>query len=380
MDNSAEKIRALEAQVENLKAQLASATGPKREKIATMSSEVKDTNPYSRLMALKRMGIVNNYEDIRNKTVAIVGVGGVGSVTAEMLTRCGIGKLILFDYDKVEMANMNRLFFQPHQSGQSKVDAAVQTLREINPDVKIEGFNYNITHVDNFDHFLGQIKGGSRNGGPVELVLSCVDNFEARMTINQACNELAQVWIESGVAENAVSGHIQLIIPGELACFACAPPLVTAQGIDEKTLKKEGVCAASLPTTMGIIAGLLVQNSLKYLLEFGDVAYCLGYGALKDFFNNQILRPNPCCNDSFCRKRQAELQDGTRESVLERLKKEEIVEEDVEIENPFGIEIDDLDDDDDVETINTVETPTSMPAVEKTEASLDDLMNQLDNL
>ena len=50
-------------------------------------------------------------------------------VTAEMLTRCGIGKLILFDYDKVEMANMNRLFFQPHQSGQSKVDAAVQTLR-----------------------------------------------------------------------------------------------------------------------------------------------------------------------------------------------------------------------------------------------------------
>ena len=45
-----------------------------------------------------------------------------------MLTRCGIGKLILFDYDKVEMANMNRLFFQPHQSGQSKVAAAAQTL------------------------------------------------------------------------------------------------------------------------------------------------------------------------------------------------------------------------------------------------------------
>jgi tRNA A37 threonylcarbamoyladenosine dehydratase len=35
--------------------------------------------------------------------------------------RCGIGKLLLFDYDKVEMANMNRLFFQPHQAGMSKV-------------------------------------------------------------------------------------------------------------------------------------------------------------------------------------------------------------------------------------------------------------------
>ena len=66
-----------------------------------MSSEVVDSNPYSRLMALQRMGIVRNYQAIREKTVAIVGVGGVGSVAAEMLTRCGIGRLLLYDYDKV---------------------------------------------------------------------------------------------------------------------------------------------------------------------------------------------------------------------------------------------------------------------------------------
>lgn len=108
------------------------------------------------------------------------------------------------------------------------------------------------------------------------------------------------------MSENAVSGHIQLVKPGQTACFAvcmlclfmylclliclfcllsvylylsvclfnsflcylsvskqCAPPLVVASGIDEKTLKREGVCAASLPTTMGVIAGLLVQNTLK---------------------------------------------------------------------------------------------------------------------
>ena len=41
--------------------------------------------------------------------------------TKQTFCRCGIGKLILFDYDKVEMANMNRLFFQPHQAGLSKV-------------------------------------------------------------------------------------------------------------------------------------------------------------------------------------------------------------------------------------------------------------------
>lgn len=46
-------------------------------------------------MALKRMGVVDNYEDIRKKCVAVVGVGGVGSVTAEMLTRCGIKKVFI---------------------------------------------------------------------------------------------------------------------------------------------------------------------------------------------------------------------------------------------------------------------------------------------
>ena len=43
------------------------------------------------------MGVVPNYESIRHKSVIIVGVGGVGSVASEMLVRCGVGKLIIFD-------------------------------------------------------------------------------------------------------------------------------------------------------------------------------------------------------------------------------------------------------------------------------------------
>ena len=214
-------------------------------------------------------------------------MGGIGSVAAEMLTRCGIGKLVLFDYDTVEIANMNRLFFRPEQAGMKKTEAAKQTLQSINPDVEIETHNYNITHVQNFEHFLAQITSAGKTQKQVDLVLGCVDNFEARVSINQvtssnskkhtdekkkkfvnkffeqACLESNIAWMESGVSENAVSGHIQHIVPGETACFQCAPPLIVASGIDEKTLKREGVCAASLPTTMGITAGLLVQNALK---------------------------------------------------------------------------------------------------------------------
>ncbi|CAK5113911.1 unnamed protein product [Meloidogyne enterolobii] len=190
-----------------------------RPKIVEMSAEVVDSNPYSRLMALKRMGIVDNYERIRQKTVVVVGIGGVGSV---------------FDYDRVELANMNRLFYQPHQSGLSKVEAARDTLMHINPDVEFEVHNMNITTVANFDIFCQRIREGGLTKKSVDILLCCVDNFEARIA---ACNEIGQIWIESGVSENAVSGHIQFMEPGKSACFVCLPPLIVASNIDEKILK-----------------------------------------------------------------------------------------------------------------------------------------------
>ena len=88
-----------------------------------MSGEVVDSNPYSRLMALQRMGIVKDYERIREQTIAIVGIGGVGSVAAEMLTRCGVGRLLMYDYDKVNtgltatlhiLTPMNTTFWSQH--------------------------------------------------------------------------------------------------------------------------------------------------------------------------------------------------------------------------------------------------------------------------
>jgi len=352
--SSADEVAQLRARVAELERKLAAAeaakpaaasaaastaAAPARQKIAQMSGVVVDSNPYSRLMALKSMGVVKDYERIRNVSVAIIGCGGVGSVAAEMLTRCGVGKLLLWDLDKVEQANMNRLFFRPEQAGMSKVAAARQTLENINPDVAFECYDYDITLSGNYDHLLDRFARGGLDGKPLDLVLACVDNYEARMSINQACNELDQPWMESGVSEDACSGHIQFALPGRTACFECTPPLIVTSGISEKTLKREGVCAASLPTTMGLVAAILVQNVLKYTLSFGRVGYYLGYNALSDFFPTWPMKPNPACTSALCRQRQQQHAGWTppeEQADTDESKRGPVVHED----NEWGITVD----------------------------------------
>ena len=222
------------------------------EKYSEQKTEVKNDNPYSRLYALQKMGVVDDYQAFSKMTVIIVWVGGVGSVVSEMLTRCGIGKLILYDYDIVEIANMNRLFYTPDQIGLSKVTAAQKTLVRINPNIVIDAQNINVTLSENHNLFQEKILKGGLDGKRVNLVLSCVDNYAARISINGFCNELDQIWIESGVSEDALSCHTQIIVPGETACFSCIPPLAFVEN-NESSIKREGVCAASLSTTMVIL-------------------------------------------------------------------------------------------------------------------------------
>ncbi|EAN84694.1 NAD/FAD dependent dehydrogenase, putative, partial [Trypanosoma cruzi] len=135
-------------------------------------------------------------------------------------------------------------------------------------------------------------------------LLCCVDNFQARLTVNYACLLHNIPWMESGVAENAVSGHIQLLLPGVTPCYECCPPLVVATGMPEA--KREGVCAASLPTTMGIVAGFMAQNTLKYLLNFGTVSEYVGYDAMRDHFPSITIKANPECRNETCVQRQQE--------------------------------------------------------------------------
>ena len=88
-------------------------------------------------------------EDVQKKfsaaTVAVCGLGGLGSHIAISLARAGIGKLILIDFDRVDITNLHRQQYKVNQIGMDKTDALSENLREIAPYIDIERHTVRMT-------------------------------------------------------------------------------------------------------------------------------------------------------------------------------------------------------------------------------------------
>lgn len=100
----------------------------------------------------------DNLRKIADKTVLIVGLGGVGGYTATSLVRSGIKKLIIIDNDIVNLSNLNRQIIATHSTiGMKKTDALEKMLLDINSDVEIEKYDLFLTQDNIIDIFSNQI-------------------------------------------------------------------------------------------------------------------------------------------------------------------------------------------------------------------------------
>jgi len=86
-------------------------------------------------------------------TVAICGLGGLGSNIAISLARAGIGKLILIDFDRVDITNLHRQQYKVNQIGKYKTDALSENLKEIAPYIELETHTESVTE-ENDAHLL----------------------------------------------------------------------------------------------------------------------------------------------------------------------------------------------------------------------------------
>ena len=122
------------------------------------------------------------FKRFSSAAVAVCGLGGLGSNIAVALARAGVGKLLLIDFDHVDITNLHRQQYKADQIGRCKTDALAENILEIAPYTKVETVMARITE-DNFADLASSMTddpGSAENGGLYENIYpgQMVANFE----------------------------------------------------------------------------------------------------------------------------------------------------------------------------------------------------------
>ena len=134
-------------------------------------------------------------------TVAICGLGGLGSNIAISLARAGVGKLILIDFDKVDITNLHRQQYKAKQIGLNKTDALFENLREIAPYVELETYTERIKE----ENAAGMLQGA-------DIICEAFDSAECKaMLVNLVLETMPDKYIivASGMAGMGSANTIQ---------------------------------------------------------------------------------------------------------------------------------------------------------------------------
>lgn len=184
--------------------------------------------------------------------VAIIGIGALGSMTAQILARSGIGSITLFDPDRVELHNLHRQFLFTEEDvklRRYKATAAEEHLRAGNSAVELIAFTESLT-PQNALKVLADI----------DVIIDGTDNFETRFLINEIAVFREIPWIHGGVL--AHDGLSMFIYPGKTACYSCYLPHCPERK-NVSTTADVGV----LNTAVIMVASTQATLLYKYLLE-----------------------------------------------------------------------------------------------------------------
>ncbi|MFW9924782.1 MAG: ThiF family adenylyltransferase [Candidatus Thorarchaeota archaeon] len=162
---------------------------------------------YSRFVPLPNIG-EKGMDMIRKAKVAIVGAGGLGSVTATQLVTLGVGYVRLFDKDVVETSNLQRqLLYRQKDVGKQKVVVAKKFLENLNPDVEIDIIAEKIS-ADNV-HLATE---------KVDFVVDALDRFTPRLMLNRECLKNNIPYLFGAVS--GMNGNAMTVIHGS-TCLEC---------------------------------------------------------------------------------------------------------------------------------------------------------------
>lgn len=200
-------------------------------------------------------------QSLEQLKVMIAGTGGLGTNQALQLQRIGVKKIYLYDYDRVEISNLNRqLCYGRKDIGRLKVEAAAEFLNNFDLETEITAINEKIS----LETELPQ---------DIDIIFDGMDNFKSRFILDKLAAENQLPFIHAGIEE--FFAQIMLVLP-------------------ESKLRLKDVFAGSekndIPAVFSpavtVTASIQVLEALKYLLAFDD--YLENQLLHLDLLNNQI--------------------------------------------------------------------------------------------
>ncbi len=227
---------------------------------------------YRRQILVKEVG-QKGQKTLASKHAILIGGGGLGSNSANLLIRMGIGSMDIIDYDTIDKTNLHRTsVFSEQDIGKYKALVLKEKLQLVNTDVQVKGINKKVTskNIDSLIH-------------NADVIIDGTDNIPLRLLINEKAIKHKIPWVYAGVYETV--GMVMAILPKKTACLHCITPTLPAP----KT--KEIPVLGSLPAT---IAAIQCNEAIKILLG-KQPAGLLIYDVWNQCFDILDIKRNPCC-------------------------------------------------------------------------------------
>jgi len=231
---------------------------------------------YSRHILLPQID-VRGQEKLLASRVLIIGLGGLGSPVAMYLAASGVGNLVLVDYDRVDLTNLQRqIVHATERVGQDKTTSAAHGLAALNPGVRVTTINQKLEGAA----LEEQVR-------QVDAVVDTTDNFASRFAINAACMRAGKPLVSGAVVR--FEGQVAVFPPGG-PCYRC---LYAEGGGPDEACATLGVLAPAA----GIIGSIQAVETLKLLLGIGQTlaGRLLLFDALNMEWHEIRLRKDPLC-------------------------------------------------------------------------------------
>jgi adenylyltransferase/sulfurtransferase len=205
---------------------------------------------YSRQTVLAELG-AKGQEKLRHSKVVIVGLGGLGTVTALYLALAGVGHIRLIDQDTVELNNLHRqILYSLNDLHYPKVEAGIKRIKQVNPEVRVEAIPENIRE-NNVDRLLSGF----------DCIVDGLDNMHTRYLVNQTSVRQHIPYVFG--AAIGIEGNLSVFSSPETPCLECVLPDLDDRNLP--TCNTRGVLGA----TTGIIGSLQAMEAIKLLGGMG---------------------------------------------------------------------------------------------------------------